>query len=184
MAGRLLRRQVVCRGGKLPVVTLVVSRQARAYAAFCGQLPRRLALLRSGRGLAKGALERIKGYLETNCEPGRRFANHLDFQADRMSTASHLFRAMNAPAAAKALPKLAERAWAEDWSYERFAQALLATETSTRAAHGGKARIKARWASARSATYSVAVLNSTRCPARQARIDSAIARCVLPVPGE
>src|SRR2546430_12449057 len=50
---------------------------------------------------------------------------------------------MKAPAAAKALPKLAERARVEEWSYERFAQALLATETSARDAHGGEARIKA-----------------------------------------
>ena len=41
------------------------------------------------------------------------------------------------------MPKLAERARAEEWSYERFAQALLATETSARDAHGGEARIKA-----------------------------------------
>jgi DNA replication protein DnaC len=63
-----------------------------------------------------------------------------------VSTASelaHLFRAMKAPAAARALPKLAERARAEEWSYERFAQALLATETSARDAHGGESRIKA-----------------------------------------
>jgi hypothetical protein len=48
-----------------------------------------------------------------------------------MSTASeltHLFRALKAPAAARALPKLAERARTEDWSYERFAEALLSTE--------------------------------------------------------
>ena len=49
---------------------------------------------------------------------------------------------MKAPAAAKALPKLAERARAEEWSYERFAQALLSTETSARDAHGGEARIR------------------------------------------
>jgi DNA replication protein DnaC len=59
------------------------------------------------------------------------------------SELSHLFRAMKAPAAARALPKLAERARAEEWSYERFAQALLATETSARDAHGGESRIKA-----------------------------------------
>src|SRR5271157_3475683 len=50
---------------------------------------------------------------------------------------------MKAPAAAKALPKLAERARAEEWSYERFAEALLSTETSARDAHGGENRIKA-----------------------------------------
>src|SRR5437763_11404989 len=50
---------------------------------------------------------------------------------------------MKAPAAARAMPKLAERARAEEWSYERFAQALLATETQARDAHGGESRIKA-----------------------------------------
>ena len=49
---------------------------------------------------------------------------------------------MKSPAAAKAPPKLAERARAEQWSYERFAQALLSTETQAREAHGGDARIR------------------------------------------
>jgi len=63
-----------------------------------------------------------------------------------MTTASelgHLFRSLKAPAAARALPKLAERARAEEWSYERFAEALLGTERSSREAHGGESRIKA-----------------------------------------
>jgi DNA replication protein DnaC len=63
-----------------------------------------------------------------------------------MSTSSelaHLFRALKAPAAARALPKLAERARAEEWSYERFAEALLSTEHPSREAHGGEGRIKA-----------------------------------------
>ena len=63
-----------------------------------------------------------------------------------MSTASeltHLFRALKAPAAARALPKLADRARTEEWSYERFAQALLSTEHASREAHGGEGRIKA-----------------------------------------
>ena len=55
---------------------------------------------------------------------------------------AHLFRTLKAPAAARALPKLAERARAEEWSYERFAEALLATEVASRDAHGGEARIK------------------------------------------
>jgi DNA replication protein DnaC len=59
------------------------------------------------------------------------------------SELTHLFRALKAPAAARALPKLAERARAEDWSYERFAQALLSTEHASREAHGGEGRIKA-----------------------------------------
>src|SRR3972149_4432000 len=55
---------------------------------------------------------------------------------------SYLFRTLKAPAAARALPKLAERARAEEWSYERFAEALLSTEVASRDAHGGEARIK------------------------------------------
>ncbi len=55
---------------------------------------------------------------------------------------SFLFRALKAPAAARALPKLADRARSEEWSYERFAEALLQTEVASRDAHGGEARIK------------------------------------------
>ncbi len=59
------------------------------------------------------------------------------------SELAHLFRALKAPAAARALPKLADRARAEEWSYERFAAALLKTEIDSRDAHGGQARIRA-----------------------------------------
>jgi DNA replication protein DnaC len=59
------------------------------------------------------------------------------------SELAHLFRALKAPAAARALPKLADRARAEEWSYERFAEALLATEHASREAHGGDGRIRA-----------------------------------------
>src|ERR671928_2164376 len=55
----------------------------------------------------------------------------------------HLFRALKAPAAARALPKLAQRAREESWSYERFAEALLSTEVASRESHGGESRIKA-----------------------------------------
>jgi len=54
---------------------------------------------------------------------------------------AYLFRALKAPAAARALPKLAERARQEEWSYERFAEVLLSTEQASRDAHGGEARI-------------------------------------------
>ncbi len=56
---------------------------------------------------------------------------------------AHLFRALKAPAAARALPALAERAREEAWSYERFAEILLGTEVAARDSHGGEARIKA-----------------------------------------
>lgn len=52
----------------------------------------------------------------------------------------HLFRQLKAPAAAKAVPKLADRARAEEWSYEQFIAAVLKTETDS---HGGQARIRA-----------------------------------------
>jgi DNA replication protein DnaC len=57
------------------------------------------------------------------------------------SELTHLFRQLKAPAAAQALPKLAGRARSEQWSYERFAEALLSTEVHAREAHGGQARI-------------------------------------------
>src|SRR4051795_5945528 len=56
------------------------------------------------------------------------------------SELTHLFRALKAPAAARALPKLADRARAEGWSFERFAEVLLKTEIDS---HGGQARITA-----------------------------------------
>ena len=55
---------------------------------------------------------------------------------------AHLFRALKAPAAARAMPVLADRAREEGWSYERFAEILLGTEVSARESHGGEGRIK------------------------------------------
>src|SRR5712671_4082513 len=55
---------------------------------------------------------------------------------------AHLFRSLKAPAAARALPVLADRAREEQWSYERFAEILLGTEVSARESHGGEGRIK------------------------------------------
>src|SRR2546428_5614807 len=63
--------------------------------------------------------------------------------SSKTSELSHLFRSLKAAAAARALPKLAERAREEDWSYERFAEALLSTEVASRESHGGESRIKA-----------------------------------------
>ena len=59
------------------------------------------------------------------------------------SELAHLFRALKAPAAARSLPALADRAREQAWSYERFAEALLSTEVSARDSHGGEGRIKA-----------------------------------------
>jgi hypothetical protein len=53
----------------------------------------------------------------------------------KASELAHLFRSLKAPAAARALPKLAERAREESRGYERFAEALLSTEGDS---HGGE----------------------------------------------
>jgi transposase len=55
-------------------------RPTEAYAAFCGQLPVDWLFCEAQDPQAKGCVERLQLYLETNFEPGRRFANHLDFQ--------------------------------------------------------------------------------------------------------
>ena len=59
------------------------------------------------------------------------------------SELAHLFRALKAPAAARAFPALADRAREEAWSYERFLEVLLGAEVSARDSHGGENRIKA-----------------------------------------
>ena len=61
----------------------------------------------------------------------------------KTSELTHLFRALKAPAAARAMPKLAERAREEAWSHERFLEAVLSTEVASRESHGGESRIKA-----------------------------------------
>lgn len=75
--------------GALPQ-TLVWDRQAgihghagrpsEAFAAFCGQLRVGWHFCEPADPQAKGAVERLQGYAETNFEPGRRFANERDFQ--------------------------------------------------------------------------------------------------------
>jgi len=55
-------------------------RPTEAYAAFCGQLPVDWLFCEPADPQAKGCVERLQGYLETNFEPARRFANHLDYQ--------------------------------------------------------------------------------------------------------
>lgn len=55
-------------------------RPTDVYAAFCGQLPVDWCFCEPGDPQAKGAVERLQGYMESNFEPGRSFANHLDYQ--------------------------------------------------------------------------------------------------------
>ena len=55
-------------------------RPTDAFAGWCGRLPVDWRFCEPADPQAKGAVERLQGYMETNFEPGRRFANHLDFQ--------------------------------------------------------------------------------------------------------
>jgi len=55
-------------------------RPSDAFAAFCGQLKVDWRFCEPADPQAKGVVERLQGYAETNFEPGRRFANELDFQ--------------------------------------------------------------------------------------------------------
>ncbi len=55
-------------------------RPTESYAAFCGRLPVGWHFCEPADPQAKGCVERLQGYMETNFEPGRRFANHLDYQ--------------------------------------------------------------------------------------------------------
>ena len=75
--------------GALPQ-TLVWDRQAglhagggrptEAFAAFCGALRVGWHFCDPADPQAKGCVERLQGFIETSFEPGRRFANELDFQ--------------------------------------------------------------------------------------------------------
>lgn len=82
-------RRCLWRLGGLPD-TLVWDRQAGIhghdgrpsveFAGFCGQLRVDWHFCRPLDPQAKGAVERLQGFLETNFEPGRAFANEVDFQ--------------------------------------------------------------------------------------------------------
>jgi transposase len=51
------------------------------FAAFCGQLKVGWHFCERGDPQAKGAVERLQDFIERSFEPGRMFANELDFQA-------------------------------------------------------------------------------------------------------
>jgi len=60
-----------------------------------------------------------------------------------MNDLAYLIRQMKAPRIADALPRVAEQARREEWSYEDFLTALLEREVLARQAQGGEARIRA-----------------------------------------
>jgi hypothetical protein len=55
-------------------------RPTSEFAGFCGQLGVGWVILEAADPQAKGILERSHRFMRSNFEPGRRFANHLDFQ--------------------------------------------------------------------------------------------------------
>jgi transposase len=58
-------------------------RPTEPFASFCGQLEVGWVILEARDPQAKGALERSHRFMRSNFEPGRVFANHIDFQ-DRL----------------------------------------------------------------------------------------------------
>jgi transposase len=82
-------RRCVWRIGALPG-RLVVDRKGclhagggrptEEFASFCGQLSVGWRILDPGDCQAKGVSGRLQGFIETSFEPGRSFANELDFQ--------------------------------------------------------------------------------------------------------
>jgi transposase len=70
-------------------------RPSEAFAAFCGRLRVGWHLCEARDPQAKGVVERLQGYLETSFEPGRQFANEIDFAAqlaawfDRANARTH-----------------------------------------------------------------------------------------------
>jgi transposase len=72
-----------------------LGRPTDAFAGFCGQLGVGWLILDAGDAQAKGLLERSHRFMRTNFEPGRRFANPLDFQCqldgwcDRVNQRTH-----------------------------------------------------------------------------------------------
>ena len=55
-------------------------RPTAEFASFCGQLQTGWVILEARDPQAKGVLERSHRFMRSNFVPGRRFANHLDFQ--------------------------------------------------------------------------------------------------------
>jgi hypothetical protein len=55
-------------------------RPTAEFASFCGQLQAGWVILEARDPQAKGVLERSHRFMRSNFEPGRRFANPLDFQ--------------------------------------------------------------------------------------------------------
>jgi DNA replication protein DnaC len=62
---------------------------------------------------------------------------------DLSSEVAFLTRALKAPTLRESVPRLAQRARAENWSHEEFLVACLHREVAARESHGGEERIRA-----------------------------------------
>src|SRR6187455_3422251 len=62
---------------------------------------------------------------------------------DLVGEVAFLTRALKAPTLRDSVPRLAERARAENWTHEEFLIACLQREVSARESHGGEGRIRA-----------------------------------------
>ena len=113
-------------------------RHRRSFASATARSPTLEHAARAREAARRAPRRRARGR-----DPAAGPLRRADPGMSKTSELAHLFRALKAPAAARALPKLAERAREEEWSYERFAEALLSTEVDSRDSHGGEARIKA-----------------------------------------
>jgi DNA replication protein DnaC len=62
---------------------------------------------------------------------------------DLSGEVAFLTRALKAPTLRESVPRLAQRARAENWSHEEFLVACLQREVAARESHGGEERIRA-----------------------------------------
>jgi transposase len=83
-------------------------RPTEALAAFCGQLRVGWHLCERGDAEAKGTVERLQGYAETNFEPGRSFANERDFQLQLDAWFEHANGRMHRTLRCRPVDRLAE----------------------------------------------------------------------------
>jgi transposase len=83
-------------------------RPTAEFAAFCGQLRVGWHFCRPRDPQAKGVVERWQGYAETNFEPGRVFANELDFQDQFDGWAAKVNARQHRTTRARPIDRLAE----------------------------------------------------------------------------
>jgi transposase len=75
-------------------------RPTEQFAALCGRLRVGWHFCEPADPQAKGLVERLQGYMETSFEPGRSFANQIDFQDQLDGWFRHPRQRAHPPAAA------------------------------------------------------------------------------------